>query len=387
MVSKPPKLLFVALSIVFGLLTGGVITEVALRVGGYSPMYVNPLNAFHEGDPIVGYRGRPNFAGKFRRPEFDVVVAHNEKGFRKHEYQQPQNSNDRKIMVFGDSFVWGWGVGQGMVFTDRMSQLMKGYQVMNFGLAASSTVQQFALFEAYGKQQIRSGDTVVLTFFGNDFTDNLAPGFLHAEIRNGEVRRVGPDRLLASGKTSNPLRKSYAFNLTAFSVNAMKATLKRRRALDRASTLIQVGAESPEVAIARYFLAEFHRAVAEKGASFIAVYVPMQGELGEASEVSEKALSETSLKNEQAYRRAFFACAEALGIVTIDLLPHFLAAKRSGRYERFTYVRDLHWNDSGHELAAQVIADFILSGKREHRKPQPTVQSDNGQDLIATSEP
>ena len=369
--SRSRKFLLSLVSIIFGLVAGGVLTEAALRIGGYSPMYVNPLNAFHEGHPLTGYWGRPNFTGRFRRSEFDVIVAHDENGFRKQEYQQPEQKAGHKVMVFGDSFVWGWGVGQGRVFTDRMSQLMTDYRVMNFGLSASGTVQQFAIFEASGKEQMRPGDTVVLMFYANDFTDNVSPGFLHAELRNGEIRRAGPERVLASGETNHSLRKSYAVNLISFSVNVLKATLKQRRALERAAVLTALGAESPETAVVKHFLGEFQRAAAEKGASFIAVYVPLHGELGEASRPSEK-----TLKNEQDYRRAFFASAEAVGIRTIDLLPRFLEAKRSGRYGSLYLARDEHWNESGHEVAAKVLAEVILAAepKRSSARQTPPQQ-------------
>ena len=62
-----------------------------------------------------------------------------------------------------------------------------------------------------------------------------------------------------------------------------------------------------------------------------------------------------------AERQAFFRCASALGIETIDLLPHFLRAKAAGDCARITFAHDLHWNVEGHALVAQVIAAHLTA--------------------------
>jgi lysophospholipase L1-like esterase len=346
--SRSKKILLRFLSIVFGIIVAGAIGEVALRLGGYSPINVNPLNSFHEGHPLVGYRGKPNFTGRFRRADFDVTISHDENGFRKQEHQNAKEKSRHKVLVFGDSFTWGWGVGQGKVFTDRMSQLMPDYYIMNFGLNASGTVEQFTLFEAYAKELVQEGDTVVLMFAANDFKDNVS-GFLRGEVTNGEVRRVGPSRLLASKAA---IDASYVMNYLIFYFEVLKATIQEMRAKKRARKLLSLGEGSPEMVVTKHFLGEFKKALAQKRANFLAVYIFGHAEL--------RKKSDEELKAKAGFRRAFFACAEPLGIRTLDLDPYFLQAKSSGRHERFNFPRDGHWNESGHAVAAEAIAEAIL---------------------------
>jgi hypothetical protein len=345
------------LSVAFGLVVGALVGEAALRLAGYSPVYYNPLHSFHEAHPLVGYRGKPGFVGRFRRPEFDVTIAHRENGFRRHEYENRGAKVRHRVLVFGDSFTWGWGVGQGKVFTDRMNQLMPEYQVMNFGLNATGTVEQFTLFEAYGRALLQSGDTVVLMFDNNDFSDNLE-GYLRAEVKDGQVRRVGPKGYLPEALVRLK-HMSYFVNFVIYSADVLKETVKRSRAEKRAVKLVTLGDDSPEVIIAKHFLSEFKSAVENKNANFVAAYIPGQRELGESLSPSED-----GRKNDQAFRKTFFACADALAIPTIDLLPHFLEARKSGQHEAFTFRHDSHWNENGHAVAARVISDFILAAAK-----------------------
>ena len=133
--------LFPLLAVLLSLLAAAVIGEAVLRLAGYSPANVNPLKSFHTFDPVIGWRGRKLYSARFKRPDFDVRIAHNAAGFRQQANLEPKlNSAPHHVFVFGDSFVWGWGVGQGEVFTDRMNLLLSDYSVQNYGIDGIGTV-------------------------------------------------------------------------------------------------------------------------------------------------------------------------------------------------------------------------------------------------------
>jgi hypothetical protein len=356
-VSKGKERALSCLLVLFGVTIAGLIGEAALRAGGYSPVFYNPLHSFHEAHSLVGYRGKPNFVGRFRRPEFDVVIAHDEKGFRRHEHDNRDAAIRHRLFVFGDSFTWGWGVGQGKVFTDRMSRLMSDYRIMNLGLNASGTVEQFTMFEAYSQEMIQPGDTVILLFDSTDFSDNLN-GYVRGVIKDGRVIRVGP--LESLGENFLELKhKSYLVNFVIYSADVIKARIKRARSEERATELVRFGASSPEIVVTRYFLSQFQESLAAKNGRFVVVYIPRQGELDESVNSGEN-----FMRRDQGFRQALFACAESVGVQIIDLLPHLLAAKESGLYQRMTFEYDAHWNENGHAVAAKVLADFILAADK-----------------------
>jgi hypothetical protein len=110
--SARKKHLFILTTLFLSVGAACLVTEFSLRLTGYDRKYVNPLHSFHERDSRIGYRGKANFTGRFHGHEFDVVISHDEHGFRKHETPSPSNPNHR-VFVLGDSFTWGWGVAQG----------------------------------------------------------------------------------------------------------------------------------------------------------------------------------------------------------------------------------------------------------------------------------
>jgi len=348
------------------------IAEAALRIAGYGRSYVCPFGAFHQADPILGWRGKPNFTGRWRQGDFDVCIAQNEDGFRKLEYRKEPSQAESTVYVLGDSFVWGYGTAQGKNFTDRLNLLLPKRQVENFGLAGSGTVQQHMVFKTYVRPRLRRGDTVLIAFFGNDFYDNVGrilEGALHAEVQGGEIHVVWPDGSNTQGELINKLKDwSCLINLVAYCADRYHNRRVCERMTGRpqtpaagAPTPQDVADDRPEVLVTRHYLAKFKKACDEQEARLVVAYVPGQAELGE----DDCSVTEDLTPPEQAtYRKAFFHCADALGIETVDLLPRLLAAKKARRFERVTFCHDFHWNENGHAVAAETIAACLLQRDR-----------------------
>jgi len=339
----------VAAGLVFALLAG----EIALRVLGYDRSYFNPLHSFHEADPVIGHRGRPGFEGRFRRPEFDVVVAHDEHGFRRHEHANPRAPDGATVFVFGDSFTWGWGVSQGSVFTDQMNLRMPGHTVLNFGLNSSGTAQQFLLFERHALDRLAPGDHVVILFSNNDFSDN-AGGLLDIRVEDGRVRCLGPRERFGLGLKDTLKDTSYLFNFAAYSLDRWKATRRRKAAQGKAP---QMGDTGREIVITKHYLQAFRDACSQARARLWVAYVPGQAEMGE----SPPEEGGPQLAADYAFRSAFFSCAAALGLRTIDLLPAMVAARESKGIDRLTFLHDEHWTEQGHACVAEILARTLVA--------------------------
>jgi hypothetical protein len=343
--------------------------ELTLRAIGYSRSYVCPFGAFHKADPVLGWRGKPNFSGWWRAGDFDAFIVQTEHGFRKQEHRKEASQTQNTVFVLGDSFVWGWGTSQGENFADQMNLLMPTEQVENFGLAGTGTVAQYAIFEMHVQSRLRAGDTVLLAFFGNDFTDNVDrnhDGALHAEVRDGEVRLVPP--LPGNWQTelvSQMKDWSYLFNFVAYCGDRYYDSRKRARMIGRrptppggtASPPPVFSDDSPEVQVTRCYLEKFKNACSERQARLVIAYIPGHGELGEDEFC---AMEDLSLPEQIGYRNAFFRCTDQLGIETIDLLPYLVEAKKTGRLDRATYPHDLHWNKNAHVVAAEAISAVLL---------------------------
>lgn len=346
------------------------VAEVGLRIAGYGRSYVSPFRSFHVRDPLLGWRGKPSFTGRMVQRDFDVQVTHDEQGFRQAAQTATSSAGPRNVFVLGDSFIWGWGVGQGQVVTDHLQTRLPDVQVHNLGLCASGTAQQYVLFQEHVAPQLRPGDTVLIGFFVNDYGDNVGrnePGCLYARLEQGDVHLVPPDGTACGSVVKNKLKDaSYLFNLVTYAWDRGKLVFdawkgEARTSAPPSATPIEDATaygNSPEVQITKYYLGEFRKACAERQAEFLVVYIPAPGELGEDATHPECQPRPQQLSRE---RQACLQCTESWGIPTLDLLPSLLQAKERGQCPRVTFPHDMHWNPAGHAVAAEFIASFLTA--------------------------
>ncbi len=346
--------------------------EIGLRIAGYGRSYTNPMGSFFVLDGETGYHGKPNFTGRFRRAEFNVTVEHDENGFRRGE--EAGAADSREVYVLGDSFIWGYGIGQRELLTNQMARLL-GRRVHNFGLIGAGTVQEWLIFQKHVAAHLRPGDTVVLAFFGNDFGDNVGKhlaGRVYATIAGGQIQLVPPPPPSTTQRWKNWLKDSSClFNLAAYFVDRLQDDRATKNLFDRAGRRVlspeEVRADTsdgcPAVQITRHYLAVLRDACRARQARFLAVFVPGQAELSEDNVTST---SDLCLVEETTAHEAFNRIAGDLGVETVDLMAPMLAAKRSGRFERMTFVYDFHWNAAGNTIAAEVIADKIAGSASDH---------------------
>jgi hypothetical protein len=149
-----------------------LVAEVLLRTIDMVPEVANPLYSFHESDPVLGWRGRPDVRMRFRRAEFDALVEHGPDGWRRPD-PSPRVGATRRVLFLGDSFTWGWGVAQGEVFTDRLQQRLPSVAMVNRGVDGFGTAQEYLLLQRELAQT--HYDAVAVMFFQNDLTDDVDP--------------------------------------------------------------------------------------------------------------------------------------------------------------------------------------------------------------------
>jgi hypothetical protein len=388
------RLILLSLSLTVACLAG----EAGLRVSGYGRSYLNPFHAFHESDDLIGIRGRANFTGRLKNAEMDAVITNDEFGFRKPAREVTPSTARRTVFVLGDSFVWGWGVGQGQVVTDVMQKRLPDWRIRNFGVSGTGTVQQHAILEKFVLPELHSGDAVVLAFFGNDFGDNLGEnhqGCLYAKLENGKIRLVPPDgSACPHGLLSRLSDASYLVNLVTYTTNRLIHSWRNGEVAAQLPTVAVAepaanAANSPAVAsaaaqavatspgarseaddspaahVARFYLRAINAACRERGADFFVVYVPFRPEVGDI----ENGVSVIPPAPPPcAEREALFRCTADLGIPTLDLVAQFLSAKTKDHVGRLSFVNDFHWNATGHRVAADAICEFLTrQAKNEGR--------------------
>jgi hypothetical protein len=148
-----------------------LVLEVALRIFSGSPAGAGD-RALWRYDATKGWALAPGARGVDYRGGPDAgQVRINALGFRGPEVAPAPAPGRRRVLLLGDSFVFGVGVDDGSVVTARLEELLgEGHEVVNLGVSGYSTDQQLLLFEETGRG-LRP-DLVLLVMADNDFLAN-----------------------------------------------------------------------------------------------------------------------------------------------------------------------------------------------------------------------
>ena len=167
--SRKRKLLLVLFGVIFGLL----MTEVFLRVVGYSaPLFYTP-------DYFRGVVLRPNVAGTYQREGRNYVQI-NSAGLRDHEHSIAKPANTIRIALLGDSYCEGLQVPLEQTFWRLLQQKLescgqfagKHIEIINFGVSGYGAGQELITLQQKVWQY--SPDIVILLVTtNNDVSDNL----------------------------------------------------------------------------------------------------------------------------------------------------------------------------------------------------------------------
>ena len=333
--------------LLLGCLLGLGTLEAVLRAVGTIPEVENPLYSFHRSDPLLGWIGVPRIRQRFVRPAFDVLVEHTGEGFRRPS-PPPDPTATRRVLVLGDSYVWGWGVGQGEVFTDRLQTILgPGVAIHNRGVNAYSTAQQLLVLER--EATAGSFDEILVVFVPNDFDDNLDE---KAGRRPGFV--LGKDGLVA--RNQPPARL----------MNPVARLLKRSRALgwiDRGLTGLIGGSRGrpvPEDWPPGNPWLGYH-AASQEAVELMSALLLRMARVAEATGARLRIVILMESPNATQLR---LLCSQR-GLDCLDLAPQMTASEAE---ESLYLDGDGHWTPSGHRRVADLLAPHLrLPGKQESR--------------------
>ncbi len=166
-------------------------------------------------DARLGWRNIPNWKSKTN----GQTISINSLGLRDREYSHAKPEGVRRILVLGDSYVWGYGVSNDEIFTElleeQLADLNKNWEVLNSGVSGWGTDQEFLFLTDEGFKY--DPDIVVLFFFlGNDATNNTnskqytmyKPVFQGADLKLSNVPVPRPDDQKSRPTGDDPMQHS-----------------------------------------------------------------------------------------------------------------------------------------------------------------------------------
>jgi lysophospholipase L1-like esterase len=332
--------------VIFSTALAFFITELALRLMGWDPMYVSPERAhFWKYDSQLGWANQPGQEGVFQTPQFRTTVHVNQKGLRDSNHTYDRANNTGRILVLGDSFAWGYGVEEAQRFS-QVLQTSMGVEVINAGVSGYSTDQELLWYRSEGVKY--NPDLLILVFTGNDIGDNeqqlvytiyYKPQFVIEDgqpiLKNTPVPQTGTRSKIIYDLCQ---RSSLFYFLVQrfFDFRSIYKNFSVRSA--NASPL--VSAQSPkrepfELTIS--LLHEISKIAEGEGARFMIVATDhwWNGPSGETYQDFIDTLR-----------------TEEFLVLDVERMPGFDPAK-------MVIPDDGHWNPAGHEFVAQKIGDFI----------------------------
>lgn len=118
-----------------------------------------------------GYLFPPHFAVRYETPEFDITASINSLGIRDREYPQERTPGKKRILVFGDSFTFGWGVSLQDTWVKRWEQHLNknggNVEVLNFGQSGRWT-RNFAQEAERVIPELKPDAVVIALYQAND---------------------------------------------------------------------------------------------------------------------------------------------------------------------------------------------------------------------------
>lgn len=363
---------------IVSLVVGLFMVEVGVRVLG---LYRFPAADFIQPHPELGWSHIPDKNGYWTVGKQTIPVKINSKGLRDVEYSYEKREGTFRILVLGDSFTEGFQVSLEDTFCKVLErELNKGerrFEVINAGFAGVGTDYELLFFRREGYKY--HPNLVILAFFANDVYENYRSKDVlddaNAPIayeRKGLVTHV--KKILA--------RHSCGYNY--FGYVLPRHTPLFAKFLMRIGLLSSQPIESPQGVKQLHYLifgktygSELKRAwrltkkliiqliadARNHGSELAVVSIPFREQVYEnlwRSTVLQPGMAkrEWDLNKPDQILSEFLSDED---IPFLQLLPSF--RKVAGNLRLYYFGADGHWNVQGHQLAGQVIYNWLVEEK------------------------
>ncbi len=331
-----------------GICVGLVLLELLARLYLPAPVPERLPLCKVQADSLLGWKMVANhFHYTYSHP-----VQINSLGLRDREVG-PKKDNEYRILVLGDSHVYGQGVSNEQTFTNRLEQRLNSgvhevfFRVINAGVRAYSINQEIAFLETTGLAL--KPNFVILSFYLNDFESvNVTQSYLSHKF-DATGRYIfdlnGPESeiLLQRWRHMQALRQFRALMFIYDRVKAWHARDDYRSRMLNGTTDPDIGDKISRVS---YFIIKFKELLDGNKLQGLIAVVPYS-------------LQITRDFPNEIYQSTISTIAKQTGLDYVDLLPAFkrdYAATR--RVPTIPY--DGHYDSGGHGIICDALYDHLV---------------------------
>lgn len=404
-----PKLLIFPLAAAFGIIFAIIVAELSLSTfwpqKTYKRLFAD-ANRCWVSDSSMFVHPKPNCSYKLDTSEFKEEMTTNSRGFRGPEVSAPKEANTIRIVVTGDSFVFGYGVKEELTFVRLLEKYLrekkifgdKNVQVVNAGYWGGFSPDGHLINLRKMIQDKYEPDFVIMsTFVFNDFSD------MDDIVWTGAGQYSSPEKI--SPKSFVVTKEGLLVNK-----NSQYKTIYQKPILKNLHTAIFINENLP-VIIDKFrvrflgwkpyipadnaatddnylgihfqdciFGEKCHRRFSHLFWDMVSVFEAGQWETGKASKLKPNFLVMVIPADFQIYEDAapkygvgssgiqqgskienpnpqkrLTQMLEQGGIAYLDLLPAFRKNSEPRKY----FPKDGHWNIHGTELAARNLTEWF----------------------------
>jgi len=345
-------ILFRFVAVLMSFVLVALLGEVALRL--FAPrlgVAVNEKSRFCRFDHELGWVPLENIT--YVEKENRYFVHQNQFGLRAPDDIQLRKTSGRKrILVLGDSYVWGVGASQEELFT-APEVYRTNDEVINCGVSGYGTDQEYLFYLLTGQKF--DVDQVVLAFtLYNDVENNLnskqysylKPYFtLNSDqliLHNDHVRYSIIDNFF---RILN--RDFRVWNVADQGVHGLINTLLRKPQKHLETDVVVSEADRRGIELTLAIIKKLKEAVEARHAEFYVVFIPYKPRI------------ENHLPGNHPFAPLLAAGLTQMGISYREPYPEFLKSAMAG-VDPFN-VGDNHFNAAGHALFAKFITDTDLA--------------------------
>ncbi len=324
-----------------------------------------------ERDPELVYRLVPNVRVEY--PRYGASFLVNSRGFRGPEIAVERSPHQRRVLVLGDSFAFGHGVGQGDCFAEVLAELLPNTEVVNLGVPGYNLRTELRYFERVGG--VWRPDVVVLALCQNDVIDHGGESSTEADFAAPAAAR--PASSAAGAVTSLKRRLADHCRLYALVQQAVSTHKTLARAAVRIGLKDELGGfellddnlrpsliNLPPVMNRAWTqleadLLKLRDAVAARGAELVVAVIPALQAVEPAALARSLAYTKYEAADfdlDQPYRW-LSEFAEQQGLPLVCPLADFRAAAEAGT--PLYLPGDLHFNAAGHRLMAEALRPTV----------------------------
>ena len=320
------------------------------------PLYLDP-QPLHDPDPSLRWVLRPSQTGFTQDRRMHVNAA----GLRDaEELPARKPTGEARVLVLGDSFSFGNGVGDGDTYAEVLERELRarGFpaRVLNAGVQGYDVHQESDWLRERGLAL--EPDAIVVGLYENDLVrrkeaGKAAPIAPDGGLRKGRLRELVPDPWIYA------VKRSRAVAFLGLSLRELRWRSFPPPGNYHAKALFQAkGSPAWEQALAdvRDSLARVRELAAGRAGTPVVAIFPHHGQM-------EPGILDRT------YHDPAVALVADVGLEPVDLLAAFRAASRRGESPFIPF--DGHPNELGHRLAGEALAEPVARALAEARPAAP----------------